>query len=105
MSVNSPILMANQAEEQNKNLPKAVKAEGGNTLLQVTVAGQMVLGNLERQTSNVNENTDYKPRHDGLDSQLKNIFLGRRSARRGRRQALSFKRTRAMRLPTALILL
>ena len=48
--LNSPTPAADQVEEENLQLPTVVKAEEGNTLLQVIVIGQMVLPSPERQT-------------------------------------------------------
>ena len=47
--LNSPTPTADQMEE-NLQLPTVVKAEEGNTLLQVIAVGQMVLASPERQT-------------------------------------------------------
>ena len=48
--LNSSTPTADQVEEENLQLPTVVKAEEGNTLLQVIAVGQMVLASPERQT-------------------------------------------------------
>ena len=48
--LNSPTPTADQVEEENLQLPTVVKAEEGNTLLQVIAVGQVVLASPERQT-------------------------------------------------------
>ena len=48
--LNSPTPTADQVEEENLQLPRVVKAEEGNTLLQVIAVRQMVLASPERQT-------------------------------------------------------
>ena len=48
--LNSPTPTADQVEEENLQLPTVVRAEEGNTLLQVIAVGQMVLASPERQT-------------------------------------------------------
>ena len=59
--LNSPTPTADQVEEENLQLPTVVKAEEGNTLLQVIAVGQMVLASPERQTVYVMETQNTNP--------------------------------------------
>ena len=70
----SPTPTADQMEE-NLRLPTAVKAEEGNTLLQVIAVGQMVLVSPERQTVCTMETQNTNPGR--MDRQLgKAAILG-----------------------------
>ena len=53
--------MADQVEEESLQLPTVVKAEEGNTLLQVIAVGQMVLTSAERQTVYAMETQNTNP--------------------------------------------
>ena len=59
--LNSPTPAADQVEEENLQLPMVVKAEEGNTLLQVIAVGQMVLASPERQTVYAMETQNTNP--------------------------------------------
>ena len=59
--LNSPTPTADQVEEENLQLPTVVKAEEGNTLLQVKAVGQMVLASPERQTVYAMETQNTNP--------------------------------------------
>ena len=59
--LNSPTPTADQVEEENLQLPTVVKAEEGNTLLQVIAFGQMVLASPERQTVYAMETQNTNP--------------------------------------------
>ena len=59
--LNSPTPTADQVEEENLQLPTVVKAEEGNTLLQVIAVGQMVLAGPERQTVYAMETQNTNP--------------------------------------------
>ena len=59
--LNSPTPTAEQVEEENLQLPTVVKAEEGNTLLQVIAVGQMVLASPERQTVYAMETQNTNP--------------------------------------------
>ena len=59
--LNSPTPTADQVEEENLQLPTVVKAEEGNTLLQVIAVGQMVLASPERQTVYAMETQNTNP--------------------------------------------
>ena len=58
--LNSPTPTVDQVEE-NLQLPTVVKAEEGNTLLQVIAVGQMVLASPERQTVYAMETQNTNP--------------------------------------------
>ena len=59
--LNSPTPTADQVEEENLQLPTVVKAEEGNTVLQVIAVGQMVLASPERQTVYAMETQNTNP--------------------------------------------
>ena len=59
--LNSPTPTADQLEEENLQLPTVVKAEEGNTLLQVIAVGQMVFASPERQTVYAMETQNTNP--------------------------------------------
>ena len=59
--LNSPAPTADQVGEENLQLPTVVKAEEGNTLLQVIAVGQMVLASPERQTVYAMETQNTNP--------------------------------------------
>ena len=59
--LNSPTPTADQVEKENLQLPTVVKAEEGNTLLQVIAVGQMVLASPERQTVYAMETQNTNP--------------------------------------------